>query len=70
VNPSVPTEPSDYFIVVGLRQHPSEGVWGAAQVWIVNGNNEEEAVAKVAELDNEAERFACQVVPTFAPPSI
>jgi hypothetical protein len=59
---------SDYFMVIGVQPTESEDVQGAAQVFVATGNNEEEAVAKVAVLDPDAELFIAQVVPTFPPP--
>jgi hypothetical protein len=58
---------SDYYMVIGL-QHMAEDVASAAQVFVATGNSEEEAVAKVAAIDSEAELFTAQVVPTFPPP--
>lgn len=56
-------------MVIGLGEAGVEDVFGAAQVFVATGANEEEAVAKVAELDPDAKLFTAQVVPTFSPPA-
>ena len=71
--PSVPPAP-DYYMVIGLDAEgqavPTHeaGVPAAAQVLVLTGTSEEEAVEKAAELLPTAVLFTAQVVPTFPRP--
>lgn len=76
-----PPAGQDYFLVIGLADTAS-GIFGAAQVFVVTGANEEEAVAKLHAFLKAAQdasppelraplpkSYLAQVAPTFDPPS-